>query len=145
MKMLPEKTLLPARFSRLGMMFARQLLVKPWETTRFPAEPSNCRVDAAFAPELLRIIKPLAFAKAALVVTRTAPSLALVLPLSRNRTPESGLLPESTSVPGPLLVKPLVPATGSESVAVFVTMRGGDDALSFSVSVLPPALVMIQL
>src|SRR5450756_914593 len=75
---------------------------------------------------------------------RTAPSFAEALAESTYKVPESEFDPLKTSVPAPLLVKPLAPASGAATVAVFAITMDGEDELLFNVNTLPPELVSTQ-
>ncbi len=70
---------------------------------------------------------------------RVAPSSLLPsMPRSRFNGPDSELLAANTSVPGPLLVNPPLPASETESVAVFCATTMDAGAASVSATPLLP-------
>lgn len=71
---------------------------------RAPSVPSNCKVEPAAAPVLLRNWMEAAVLAALLLVMRTMPSSALVLALSTFSAPVKVLVPARIQSPAPLLV-----------------------------------------
>src|SRR5262245_19709134 len=104
----------------------RQVTVTGALMEMLPALPSSWKVEGPLL--LLRMRMWLALASAPDPVTRTTPSLAVVLLVSRFTVPDNELSPLRINVPGPLLVKPFVPASGAEIVAMLVTAMDGEVA-----------------
>src|SRR5512134_3771341 len=101
------------------MPLLRQVTVTGALMEMVPALPSSWNVDEPLL--LLRIWMREALASAPDPVTRTMPSLTVVLLVSRFTVPDSELSPLKIRGPGPLLVKPFVLASGAEIVAVLVS------------------------